>query len=80
MMSCVTCMKIQLIFIQFDNTLKRYERRPIVLRNCCLADFVCQYIVVFSKKCKQQNSEQEFPPENEQNKSDDEVMTSNDTS
>lgn len=36
--------------------------------------------VIFSKKCKQQNSEQEFLPENEQNKSDDEVMTSNDTS
>lgn len=66
--------------IQSDNALKRYKRRPRVLRNCCLADFVCQYNVVFPKKCKQQNSEQEFLPENEQNESDDEVMTSNDTS
>lgn len=66
--------------IQSDNALKRYERRPRVLRNCCLEDFVCQYNVVFPKKCKQQNSEQEFLPENEQNESDDEVMTSNDTS
>lgn len=36
--------------IQSDNILARYQRRPRLLNNCCLADFVSHYDVVFPKK------------------------------
>lgn len=51
--------------IESDNWIKRYKRRPGVLQNYCLADFVSKFDVVPPPKDKKQNNIEELLPEDE---------------
>lgn len=62
--------------IQSDNALQRYQRRPRVLQNCCLADYISGYDIVYPKKMGQQRTEnQEFLPEDEHIEEDEDVIS-----
>lgn len=60
--------------IQSDNALLRFQRRPRLMKNCCLADFVSQYEFVYPKKTISQGTENEFLPEDEQIEEDEDVI------
>lgn len=53
--------------IHSDNVLKRYQRRPNALNNCCLADFVSQYDIISEKKIEQKQKSNDDLPEDERN-------------
>lgn len=62
--------------IQSDNAIQKYQRRPRVLKNCCLADFVAQYDFVYPKTIDPLGVEnQEFLPENEHIEEDEDVIS-----
>ncbi|XP_065931772.1 uncharacterized protein [Magallana gigas] len=51
--------------IESDNWIKRYQRRPRALQNCCLADFVSKFDIILPPKEKRQNISVEYLPEQE---------------
>lgn len=58
--------------IESDNSIKRYQRRPKSLQNCCLADFISKFDVVFPAKDKrQQHKNLSVLPEDEREEIDD---------
>lgn len=67
--------------IESDNSIKRYQRRPKSLQNCCLADFISKFDVVFPAKDKrQQHKNLHVLPEDEREEiNDDDILQEMDT-
>lgn len=67
--------------IESDNSIKRYQRRPKSLQNCCLADFISKFDVVFPAKDKrQQHKNLSVLPEDEREEiNDDDILQEMDT-
>lgn len=67
--------------IESDNSIKGYQRRPKSLQNCCLADFISKFDVVFPAKDKrQQHKNLHVLPEDEREEiNDDDILQEMDT-
>lgn len=57
----------------------RFQRRPRILNNCCLADSVSQFNLAFPKKTNNHLPDQEYLLEDEQIEEDEDDLSANET-